>query len=432
MLKYIKKLSAPRFIALGFATLILLGSLLLMLPFSTREGVELSYIDALYTATSAVCVTGLLTVEAGQTFTFFGQLILAILIQCGGLGVCAIGAGIMVLVGLRVDFKGRSLVREAMNLESGSGVVKFLKSLFITTFTIEGIGAVLNLMVFSQDYSLPRALWLSIFHAISAFNNAGFDVFGNGNSLYVYRDNVAVNLITAALIFLGGIGFLVIKEFIGKKFNWKRYSFHAKVVISTSAFLIVAGTILLKATENMTWLGAFFNSISSRTAGFSTFQISGFNRPGLMIMIFLMFIGASPGSTGGGIKTTTFFTVVHGLKESATNSTMKAFHYSFAKEAYRKASTIFLMAIGCVCIGTYLFLVFEPQLTLMESLFEVVSALGTVGDSMGITSSISVPSKILSIVLMYTGRLGTLTVANLWHFGKGDRISYPSGNLSIG
>lgn len=432
MLKRLKHLSTVRIIALGFAVVILLGSLLLLLPFSVREGVELQYIDALYTSTSAVCVTGLIAVDAGDTFTYVGQAILAALIQIGGLGVTAVGAGVILAMGKRVNLKGRSLIREAMNLDSGKGLVLFIRSIFVTTLIIEVLGAAASYLVFSRDYSPLRALGISLFHSVAAFNNSGFDILGNNQSLIPYRHDVLLNLITCVLIFFGGIGFLVIREMWQKRLRWKRLSMHTKVVLSASAVLIAAGTVMIWLTEKVDWLAAFFHSVSARTAGFATYPLSEFSQAGLMTLIVLMFIGASPGSTGGGIKTSTFLVLLLGIKSAATNSSEKAFRYSLPKEAFRKAAVITLLALGVVLVSTWLMIVLEPQLRFIDALFEMVSAFGTVGLSTGITAGLSVPAKLLSIFVMYIGRLGPLTIASLWYFNHGERIHFPEGNIAIG
>ncbi len=432
MLKRIFKLSPARIIALGFALVILLGSVLLILPCSVQDGVEVRYIDTLYTSTSAVCVTGLIAIDAGDTFTPLGQFFLAALIQIGGLGVTSVGAGIILAVGKKVNLKGRVLIQEASNLDSGKGTVKFIKDVFLLTVVIELAGAALSFLVFIEDYPPLKALGISLFHSVAAFNNSGFDILGNYQNLIPYRDDVLLNLITCGLIFLGGIGFLVIKEVIRKRGNWKKLSMHSKVVISVSLVLIVVGALLIKLTEDVTWLGAFFHSVSARTAGFSTYPLGEFSQAGLLVITALMFIGASPGSTGGGIKTSTFFVLLQGIKASATNKSERAFKYTIPKDAFKKASIITFLALGVVLASTYLLMVFEPDLPLVDALFEMTSAFGTVGLSTGITTSLGVPAKLLSVLVMYIGRLGPLTVATLWYFSKGERAEYPEGNIAIG
>lgn len=432
MLSCIKKQSPSRIVALGFAFTIIVGALLLMLPISVRDGVDISFIDALYTSTSSVCVTGLIVVDAGDTFTPVGQFIMAMLMQIGGLGVTAVGTGIILLLGKKVNIKGRNIIKESMNMDSGKGLVAFIKDIFVTTVAFELVGALLSFTVFVRNYSPLKAVGISLFHSVAAFNNSGFDIFGGMKSLTEYSDNIMLNLVTAGLIFFGGIGFLVIKELFSKRFRWHKLSLHSRVAISVSLSLIAVGTILLKLTEDITWLGAFFQSVSARTAGFASYRLGGFTNAGLLVMIVLMFIGASSGSTGGGIKTGTLFVLLQGIKAAATNRKAKAFHYSVSKNAFRKAAVVTLLAMSVVVFGTYLMLIMDPEVPLADALFEVTSAFGTVGLSTGITSGLSIGSKLLSVVIMYIGRLGPLTIATLVHFSKEERVHYPEGNIAIG
>lgn len=426
-----KHLTPARIIALGFAAVILLGSALLIMPFSVRPGVELAYIDSLYTSTSAVCVTGLIAVDAGDTFTPIGQFILGGLIQVGGLGVTAVGAGIILLMGRRVNLRGRNLVKEAMNLDSGRGIVQFVRSIFATTLLFEGLGALLSYPSFATTRGPVKAIGLSIFHSVAAFNNSGFDILGGGTNLIPYQDDVLLNLVTCGLIICGGIGFLVMLDVLRCR-SFRKLTLHSKVVLTTTGVLLAVGTLLLKATEDITWLGAFFHSVSARTAGFSTYALKDFSTSGLLVLIMLMFIGASPGSTGGGIKTTTFFSLIQGIKSAATNRSEKAFRYALPRDAFRKAAVITLLALGVVVTGTYLMTVFEPHLDLRDIVFEIVSAFGTVGLSTGITPDLTVASKLLSILIMYIGRLGPLTIASLWYFTYGERTQFAEGNIAIG
>ncbi len=443
MKKLLKMLTPGRMIALGFAGAILLGSVLLMLPCSVKISGSVNYIDALYTSTSAVCVTGLLAIDPGTAFTPLGQFFLGLLIQIGGLGVTTIGAGMILMMGKRINLKGRNVIREAGNLDNGKGVVRFLRNVLFMTLTIEIIGALLTFIVFIGDMPLAEAIGKSLFHSVASFNNSGFDILGHSgemysnNNLFAYHDNVFLNLVTTALIILGGIGFLVIREAIDHKWHLKKYSMHARVVITVSAVLILAGTLLIKLTEgeSESWLGAYFHSVSTRTAGFSTTNIGSYTDAGLLVMTVLMFIGASPGSTGGGIKTSTFFVLMTGARSAATNTSEKAFKYSIPKDAFKKAAVITTMGLLIVLTATFLLLVFEADNTnvgFADALFEMTSAFGTVGLSTGITSELTVQSKLLSIVIMYIGRLGPLTIATLWYFNKGERAEYPEGNIAIG
>ncbi len=428
----IKSQPPARIIAFGFAITILIGSGILMLPISLNDGIELKYIDALYTATSAVCVTGLVTVDTANTFTAFGQFVIAVLIQIGGLGVASLGAGVIIAMGKKVNIKNRTIVREALNLNSGKGIVTLIKDIFSTTIVFELLGAILSFVTFSKKFSFGKAVGVSLFHSIAAFNNSGFDILGDFQSLSNYKDDVYLNLVTCFLIIMGGIGFLVIKEVREKKFKWKKLSMHSRVVISVSVALIVVGTLLLKCTENITWLAALFNSVSARTAGFSTYSLGDFSNAGLIVMMVLMFIGASPGSTAGGIKTTTIFVLFQGIKSAATNKSEKAFNYSIPKNAFRKAAVVTVLGVTVVLVGSFFMSVFEPQLNLKDIAFEIVSAYATVGDSTGITASLSTLSKLLSMIIMFIGRLGPMTIVTLWYFSRGERVSYPQGNISIG
>ncbi len=432
-------MTAPQIIALGFFAVILIGSGLLMLPCSINEGVEISYIDALYTSTSAVCVTGLVSIDPGVAFTPVGCFFLALLIQIGGLGVTAVGAGIILAMGKKIDLKGRNLIIESSNLSNGKGTIRFVRNVLFTTLIIEFVGAVLSFIVFSGDYQILEAIGFSLFHSVAAFNNSGFDIFGHSGDLYSnenlfkYHDNILLNLTTAGLIIFGGIGFLVIQEIRKNKWIWKKYSMHAKVVLTMTAVLLIAGTLLIKLTESSeSWLGAFFHSVSTRTAGFSTTNIGSYGNSTLLIMSILMFIGASPGSTGGGIKTSTVFVLLQGVRAAATNTSEKGFKYSIPREAFKKATIVLLLGISIVLMSTYLLMVLEPDVPLADALFEMVSAFATVGLSTGITSSLGVGAKLLSIIIMYVGRIGPLTVVVLWHFGHGERAVYPEGNIAIG
>ena len=402
-----------------------------MLPIAQNEGIDVPFIDALFTSTSAVCVTGLVAIDVADNFNVFGQAIVAALIQIGGLGVTSVGVGLILLAGGKVSFKDRVLVKEAMNLDSMKGIVKLVKSILLMTLCFEGTGVILNFIVFSQDYRPLHALWISIFHSIAAFNNSGYDILGGFRNLIPYQDNVLLNLTTTGLIIFGGLGFLVIREILFKR-NFKKFSLHAKVVITMTAILLATGTILLKATEDITWLGAFFFSTSARTAGFSTYPLGEFSNAGLFLLIILMFIGASPGSTGGGIKTSTTFALLKSAYSVATNKHCTAFKRRIPGEVIRKAFIVFLLAISVVCLNSYLLSILEPQFTFIQLLFEVVSAFGTVGLSTGITPDLSVLSKTIVILTMYIGRLGPLTAAMIWSYRSLSNASYSEETITIG
>ena len=348
--RFLKNQPPARIIAVGFALLILLGAALLMLPFAVHPGAHVGPLDALFTATSAVCVTGLVVVDTGDTFSLFGQAVIAILIQIGGLGVASIGMGLALVAGRRISLKGRSLVREALSFPS-----------------------------FARDHMPLQAVWLSIFHSIAAFNNAGFDALGGGQSLIPYRNDLLLNLVTDALVIVGGIGFMVILDVGRCRGQFRRMTFHTKVVLSTTAVLLVGGAVLLQLTDHMGWLAALFQSMTARTAGFSSVDIGSISNAGLLVIMILMFIGASPGSTGGGIKTTTFFVLMQQVRSIFSKQRLGAFHRRLPDGSLSKAATIMLMGLMVVGCGTFALCVLEPQLDFGRLLFEQISAYSTAG-----------------------------------------------------
>ena len=427
----IKEQPPGRLITLGFAFIILIGTFLLLLPISIRPGAEVSFVDALFTSTSAVCVTGLIAIDTADHFTLFGRTVVALLIQTGGLGVTSVGVGFILLAGKRVGMKGRLLVREALNMGSSKGIVRLLKAILLMTLCFELSGAALSFIVFVQDYPVGKAIEISLFHSIAAFNNAGFDILGGLQNLIPYQRNVLLNLTTAALIFFGGIGFLVIQDLL-KHRSLRKISLHSKVVLSTSLFLLAAGTVLLKCTEDISWLGAFFQSVSARTAGFSTYPIGGFTNAGLFVLILLMFIGASPGSTGGGIKTSTFFALMQSAKNTAVKRQSSAFHRKLPADTISKAFTVMFLSLIVVCTGTFLMCVLEPEYSFIQNLFEVTSAFGTVGLSTGITPELGAAGKLLLTAIMFIGRLGALTLMSMWVFRPTSNVRYTEESITIG
>lgn len=426
-----KFMSAGQFIAMGFAGLIVLGSILLYLPITHNEGVEVSYLESLFTSTSAVCVTGLVAFDTADTFNVFGQAIIAILIQIGGLGIASLGIGIMALSGRKVNMRDRYLVKEALNYSSFDGITGLVRWVLLTTVCIESAGAVVSFFVFIRDYSFWQAVWMSIFHSIASFNNAGFDIIGGGRGLSPYTHDPLMNIVTALLIILGGIGFYAIKEIISKK-SFKKFTLNTKVALTTSAVLIIVGTLLLKISEEMSWLGAFFTSVSTRTAGFSTYAMGGLSSAGIFIVIILMFIGASPGSTGGGVKTTTFFVLISSVISIMTNKDMGAFKRKFKQETVFKAFLIFVTSIIICLVSTYLLCLTEPEIEFLPLLFEAVSAFGTVGLSTGITAGISAAGKIVLILTMFIGRIGPLTAVTLLAISPPPTVSRAEENISVG
>ena len=428
-----KELKPRRLFVLGFFVVILAGTALLMLPVSTGTDECLSFFDSLFMATSAVCVTGLATIDPGTGLSVFGQAVMMGLIQVGGLGITSIGVMVIMSAGGKISMGNQKLAKESLNLNSGKGLKNVIKSVAHVTVAFEFGGAVCSFITFYGDFSPEKAVWLSCFHSIAAFNNAGFDLLGDFKSLTDYHADAWLCCSTSGLIIFGGLGFFVIKELISGK-TPRKWSLHTKVVITMTVALIIGGTLFLKATEggDISWLEAYFQSVSSRTAGFASISMGNLSKAGLMVIMLLMFIGASSGSTGGGIKTSTFFILLQGIKSSATNKMEEAFHYAVPANAFHKAAVITLIAIGVILTGTYVMVIMEPGVSSIDALFEMTSAFGTVGLSTGITPDLSVGAKLLSIMVMYIGRLGPLTIASLWYFIKGERTRYPEGNISIG
>ena len=430
-IRYFKKMPPGRLIALGFALVILAGALILKLPVSVWPDAEVSFVDALFTSTSAVCVTGLIAIDVADHFTPFGQAVVAVLIQIGGLGVTSVGVGLILAAGKRVGIRGRMLAKEALNVDSFSGIIRLVRAVLLMTLFFETAGAVLSFLVFIQDYPLPHALGISVFHCIAAFNNSGFDILGGLRNLIPYQNNVLLNLTTCGLIIFGGIGFLVILD-VMKQRRFKKLTLHSKVVITTSLVLIVSGTLFLKATENISWLGAFFQSVSARTAGFSTYPIGEFTNARLFVLCILMFIGASPGSTGGGIKTSTFFVVIQNVRSIFVKRPLSSFRRSISQENLSKAYIVTILSLGVVCLATFLMCILEPGCTFIQLLFEVVSAFGTVGLSTGITPGLSDAGKLVIILVMYTGRIGAFTLLSMWIDHPEPNARYTQEPVTIG
>ena len=430
----IRKILTPgRTVALGFLSVILLGSILLSLPVAHTGECEVTYLDALFTSASCVCVTGLATVELGTSFSLFGHIVALILIQIGGLGITTLGAGLFALAGGKLGIRSSGLVKEALNYQTWHGIRPLIKAVLLMDFSFELAGAVLSFFTLVKMYPVGQAVWISVFHSVSAFNNAGFDIFGNGNSLAVFTGNVYFNIVTALLIIFGGLGFFVIRELITRR-RGDRLSLHTKIVILMTSLLIVAGTLVIKLTEGdgISWVGAWFASVTARTAGFATYPMGGFTNAGIVIMCVLMFIGASPGSTGGGVKTTTLFTVTKNLISYSTGRETRAFKRKIPDETGKKAFVIIGLGLAWVVLIVILLSILNPGIPFRDVMFECFSAFGTVGLSTGITSEISAVSKVIIIFTMFVGRLGPLSIASLWTAKKSSGLSRPEENYPIG
>ena len=348
----VKRFYSPaRILVLGFASFILLGTVLLLLPVSVLPGNKVSLVDALFTATSAVCVTGLAVIDLADNFSVFGKAVIALLIQIGGLGFASIGIAFILIAGGNVGLRERILLKEAFNLNSIKGIVKLVKFVLLITLGFEFVGAILSFIVFSKRYDPLSAIGISIFHSISAFNNSGYDILGGFRNLLDYQENVLLNLTTAGLIIFGGMGFFVIREIGAKKYN--KFSMHTKIVLVMTSVLLISGTLLLKLTDNLPWLTAFFHSVVARTAGLAHILLVICLTPGLFVLIFLMFIGASPGSTGGGIKTTTAFAAFKSMHSFISNRPCTAFHRKISNAEHYKGIYYYFNGIAMGLFGYF-------------------------------------------------------------------------------
>jgi trk system potassium uptake protein TrkH len=439
-----RRLTPPQFLVLGFALIIVSGGLLLSLPVSTTNGEGLPLVDALFTATSATCVTGLVVVDTGTYFSVFGQVVIMALIQVGGLGFMTMSTLIALVLRKRISLRERLILQEAMNQVSMEGIVRLIRKVLLYSLTIELAAAILFAVRWSFDYSAGRAIYMGVFHAVSMFNNAGFDLIGHFRSLMPYADDPLINIVAMSLIILGGIGFIVISDLMeyGKK---RKLSLHSKVVLSMTGFLIVFGAIVIFLFEytNPKTLGAlnstgkvlasFFQSVTPRTAGANTLDIAGLRQATQFFIIILMFIGASPGSTGGGIKTTTFTTLIGAVIAMIRGKEdIVLFRYRLAKDRIYKAITLTILALFLVVFMTMLLSTTEDHSFLMI-LFEVTSAFGTVGLSMGLTPELTAFGKIIIMITMFAGRLGPITLAYALQ-PKTERELYrhPEGKIIIG
>lgn len=441
--KYKKRLAPVQILALGFGIVIMAGTLLLMLPVSSKEGIVTPFIDAFFTSTSAVCVTGLVTLNTAEHWSYFGSTVIIMLIQIGGLGFMSFATLFALILGKRITLKERMVMQEAMNSFSLQGLVKLAKYILIFTFSVEGIGALFLSTKFIPEHGFLKGLYFSIFHSISAFCNAGFDL--TGNSLVPYADNAVIILTISALIITGGLGFAVWAEIYNYK-GMGKLSVHSKLVISATLILIVGGWILMYIFEmknpgtiqNMSLKGkllsSLFASVSPRTAGFNSISTADMTLAGKFLTIILMFIGGSPGGTAGGIKTTTagilLMTVISVFKN---REDAEIFGRTISKNLVYKSFVILTLAL-CLVIGETMILSFtEKGASLEYILYEVTSAFGTVGLTLGLTPNLSVIGKVLIALTMYIGRVGILTLLlALAHKKHGSSIKYPDGKILVG
>lgn len=438
------KLSPPKILVSGFAAIILIGTFLLMLPISNTTGHSLKFIDALFTATSATCVTGLVVRDTGTFFSTFGHTVIMMLIQIGGLGFMTMATLFALVLKRKISLRDRLILQEAMNQNSMEGIVRLIRRVLIYSLVIEGTAAVLLTIRWAFDMPLGKAIYFGMFHAVSMFNNAGFDLFGEYRSLTGYVNDPLVNIVVMVLIILGGIGFIVMADLVEYK-KTRRLSLHSKVVLFMTAVLILVGTLVIFVFEftNQRTLGplnfggkilaSFFQSVTPRTAGANTVDIAGLRQASQFFIVILMFIGASPGSTGGGIKTTTFTIMIGAVIAMLRGrDDIVMFRYRLAQERIFKALTITLLALLLVISVSMVLSTTEDRNFLMI-LFETTSAFATVGLSMGLTPELSLIGKVLISLTMFCGRLGILTLAYAIGPKQGKQLyKYPEGKMIIG
>ncbi|QTL98307.1 Trk family potassium uptake protein [Iocasia frigidifontis] len=429
-------------LVLGYLAVIITGTILLMIPAATTQSGGLDIISALFTATSATCVTGLIVVNTSTAFTVFGQLVIMILIQIGGLGLMTMSTMVAFIIGKKISLKERLLIQEDLNQFKISGLVALVRYVLIVTFVIEGIGALILFLRLLKDYSFWKAIYYAIFHAISAFNNAGFDLFGN--SLEGFTGDIFINLAVIFLIILGGLGFAVLAELYNKR-DIKKTSLQTKIVITISLILIIVGFISFLALEynneltmgNLSFgektLSALFLSVTPRTAGFNTIPTGSLKSSTLFLVIVLMFIGASPGSTGGGIKTTTFGVLLITVWSMITGKRdIEIFKRQLENEIIFKALSITILSLMLVVLVTMILTVSEGM-DFLPVFFETVSAFGTVGLSTGITSALSSFGRLMITITMFAGRVGPLTLALAFAERKRSGVyHYPKEKIMVG
>uniref|UniRef100_B8HR41 Potassium uptake protein, TrkH family n=1 Tax=Cyanothece sp. (strain PCC 7425 / ATCC 29141) TaxID=395961 RepID=B8HR41_CYAP4 len=443
-------MTVSRTICLGFIAVILMGAFLLLLPVSTASGNWNDPIVALFTATSAVCVTGHIVVDTATYFSTIGQATIAALVQIGGLGYMTATTFLLLVIGRKFNLREKVALQQALDRQGMQGVAQVVRSIIATTALFELTGIFLLLLVFVPDHGWGRGLWLSIFHSVSAWNNAGFSLFSD--NLVGYQSSILINLVIPGLIILGGIGYEVIFEF----YLWLRsslspkpevmiFSLNFKVATSTTLVLLVGGTITLFCTElrnpatsglslDTQFLLAWFQSVTARTAGFNTVDIGKMTNAALFVLIALMFVGGSPGGTAGGIKTTTF-RVLTRITRSILQGKEEVLLYErkVPDSLILKAVGVTVGSIAAVIIATFGISITDPEVDFIRILFEVVSAFGTVGLSTGITAALSAPAKLILIAMMYVGRVGVLLLMSaLVGDPRPSAIHYPEENLLVG
>jgi len=444
-----KNMSPFKILAIGFLSLILTGGILLSLPVATISGESTSFLDSIFTATSAVCVTGLVVVDTGTYWSTFGQMIILILIEIGGLGFMAMSTFFAMILGKRISLRERLVMQEAYNTFSIQGIISHVRYMLIFTVIVQLSAALILMTQFIPVYGIGTGIYYGIFHAISGFNNAGFDLLGNFTSLTVFNENKIILITLAIVINIGGLGYLVCREIISSlkiKRKLKNFSLHSKVVLTISVILLSVGTLALLIFEwkNPATMGpmsfsdkltnAFFSATTPRTAGFNSISTADMSPAGKLLTMGYMFVGGSPGSTAGGVKTTTLgiviFTLISVLRGRQDAEVYKR---RISQSTVFRAMAIFMLGITIVIVGVMILSIVEIGSSFEMILFEVISAFGTVGLSQGLTPTLSAVGKVTITIIMYLGRVGPLTVM-LALAGKQEKVNikYPEGKILIG
>lgn len=438
-------LSAVQILVIGFVILILIGGILLSLPISSASGKSTDFLDALFTSTSAACVTGLITLDTGTYWSHFGQVVIMLLIEVGGLGFMSFATFFALILGKKITLRERLVMQEAMNTFNIQGLVRMVRYVLAFTFSVQFFGALLLSTQFVPQFGLGKGIYFSIFHSISSFCNAGFDLFGHFNSVTGYWNNIVVLLTLSSLIIIGGIGFTVWFELYNYR-GIKKLSVHSKVVIVVSVALLIVGTILMflfemnnkKTIGDMGFgykvLNSYFASASPRTAGMNSVSTDDMVNASKFLTVILMFIGGSPGSTAGGLKTSTFgviilsvISVIRGREDA------QVFGRRFSKELVYKSLALLIIGMSIVILVTMILTITEPGESFINLLYEATSAFGTVGLTTGVTQRLSSVGKVVIILTMYCGRVGPMTVVlALLKNKKKQTHKYPEGRILIG
>lgn len=441
-----KSLTQTQYIAFGFFVLIMAGTLLLTLPFASRDGHSMNFLGALFTATSASCVTGLVVADTWSQWSLFGQIIIITMIQIGGLGFITIGVYVSILLRRRIGLKERGLMQESTSALQIGGIVRLTKKIIIGTACFEGAGALLLAIRFIPQYGLWRGIFYSIFHSVSAFCNAGFDLMGHQqpyNSLSAYYDDWLVNLVIMSLIIIGGIGFIVWDDISKHRLHVKKYLLQTKIVLLTTAFLVLGGALafyylekdLLMADMSVSGkiLSSLFSSVTARTAGFNSIDTGALSDGSKLLTMILMFIGGSPGSTAGGVKTTTIVVLLLYVRSSIERTYgVNVFGRRLEEEAIKQASSVFTINLFLALAVSLIIMGIQP-LSLSDTLFETFSAIGTAGMTTGITRELVPLSRFLIILLMYCGRIGSMSFALAFTQRKRiTRVQNPVERINVG